>query len=139
MAAVDERVNEPLTEDNLIAIERRARWLSTSDSKSARREDGEAMLRMVDEIRAWRDSQSYAMPSLRTAAQVGEVLGPRELAEIEAHMADPNPELSVILQDLYRLHAEVKSLQKNEVALIRSALLVIADERQLSFDDLSPT
>ncbi len=46
----------PLTDDQLLEIERRAKWLSTSDT-NARREDGEAMLSLVAEVRALRDDR----------------------------------------------------------------------------------
>lgn len=46
-----------LTDEELIEIERRARWLASNDGRKPRQEDGEAMLRLVSEVRALRDAR----------------------------------------------------------------------------------
>ncbi len=130
---------EPLTEDQLIEIERRARWLSTSESKQARREDGEVMLQLIAELRLLRESQAgvdYATPAIKARVQEANLLSPEAMAAIEAHLDEPNTDPALILQDARRLLAEVRELQASEISLIRSALFTMREEHQLSFDEL---
>ncbi len=64
------------------------------------------------------------------------MLSAAALNAIEEHLAELSTEPALILEDAYLLLAEVRELHSGEIALIRSALGIMRDERQLSFDEL---